>query len=84
MSAFETSDIINYPLISRASFEYVNVLDAGEDGCPNWMARKVCNFITAVDVSLSFVTNSSIYQTEEFANNMKSIFFGFILIQMIM
>ena len=36
----------------RAYWAYQKAFDAGDDGRPDWMARKSCNYMTAaVDVS---------------------------------
>ena len=47
------------PIYKRAYDYYKNALKAGEDGRPDFKARKSCNYMTeAVEVSIKYYKNN--------------------------
>ena len=46
--------------IFRAYVEYRTAFQAGDDGRPDWMARKACNYMTeAVEVFIDYVMKAT-------------------------
>ena len=51
---------IKCPFTYRAHEQFINAVQAGDDGRPDWIARKSCNYMTsAVEVSFHYIKLNS-------------------------